>query len=237
MTKFLIHFAFLAAASSGCPGAGSAYYWRTLAWFFGGHRRQRGLRRRAAARRPARRQPRRQRLSPLTGGASQINVYGAIEGASVYRPNALTGDPNHLGIMLIIPLLVLTPIYLRLERGHPLRKCLMRAIAFLLIVEPATLSRSGLLGLAVGALILAIPYRHYLRRRELLVPLAGALASSLAFVLVPPGASSRRPPLPRADGRRLENAHLQVYDFIPDILHIDPLFGLGLNISPSTTSS
>ena len=36
-------------------------------------------------------------LSPLTGGASQINIYGAVEGANVYRPNALTGDPNHLG--------------------------------------------------------------------------------------------------------------------------------------------
>ena len=59
-------------------------------------------------------------LSPITGGASQINVYGAINGASVYRPNAMTGDPNHLGIMLIVPLLVLTPLYLRLERGHPL---------------------------------------------------------------------------------------------------------------------
>ena len=58
-------------------------------------------------------------LSPLTGGASQINVYGAINGANVYRPNALTGDPNHLGIMLIVPLLVLTPLYLRLERGPP----------------------------------------------------------------------------------------------------------------------
>ena len=60
-------------------------------------------------------------LAPLTGGASPINVYGAIEGASVYRPNALTGDPNHLGIELVVPLLVLTPIYLRLERGHRLR--------------------------------------------------------------------------------------------------------------------
>ena len=36
-------------------------------------------------------------LSPITGGASQINVYGAINGASVYRPNALTGDPTTSG--------------------------------------------------------------------------------------------------------------------------------------------
>ena len=57
--------------------------------------------------------------APLTGGASSINIYGAVEGQSVYRPNALTGDPNHLGIMLIVPLLVLLPIYLRLESRPP----------------------------------------------------------------------------------------------------------------------
>ncbi len=53
-------------------------------------------------------------VTPITGGASQINIYGAVNGSSVFRPNALTGDPNHLGIMLIVPLLVLTPLYLRL---------------------------------------------------------------------------------------------------------------------------
>ena len=42
-------------------------------------------------------------LSPLTGGASSINVYGAVEGESVYRPNALTGDPNHLGDHAVRP--------------------------------------------------------------------------------------------------------------------------------------
>ena len=110
-------------------------------------------------------------LSPITGGASQINVYGAINGASVFRPNAMTGDPNHLGIMLIVPLLVLTPLYLRLERGHRMRKWLTPTIGFLLIVEAATLSRSGLLGLGVGALILAVPYRRYLRTPQLLVPI------------------------------------------------------------------
>ena len=87
-------------------------------------------------------------LSPITGGASQINVYGAINGASVYRPNAMTGDPNHLGIMLIVPLLVLTPLYLRLEQDNRWRKWLMVVIGFLFFVEAATLSRSGMLGLA-----------------------------------------------------------------------------------------
>src|SRR5207253_4917325 len=107
-------------------------------------------------------------LSPITGGASSINIYGAVQGANVYRPNALTGDPNHLGIMLVVPLLVLTPLYLRLERRHPLRVRLAAVLAFLLLVEIATLSRSGGLGLIAGALILPIPYRAHLEASALL---------------------------------------------------------------------
>ena len=107
-------------------------------------------------------------LSPITGGASSINIYGAVEGQSVYRPNALTGDPNHLGVMLIVPLLVLTPLYLRLERRHRLRVPLAILLAFLLVMELATLSRSGALGLAVGMLVLALPYRrHFVTARFL----------------------------------------------------------------------
>ncbi len=60
-------------------------------------------------------------LGPLLGSARPINFYGAVEGADVYRPNALTNDPNHLGIVLLLPILILTPLYLRLERGHRLR--------------------------------------------------------------------------------------------------------------------
>ena len=70
----------------------------------------------------------------------------------MFRPNALTGDPNHLGIELVIPLLVLTPLYLRLEAGHRLKTPLAISLAFLLLVELATLSRSALLGLGCGAL-------------------------------------------------------------------------------------
>ena len=115
-------------------------------------------------------------LSPLTGGASSINIYGAVGGQSVYRPNALTGDPNHLGIMLIVPLLVLLPVYLRLERGTGCAPSSRVVLAFLFVVELATLSRSGLLGLAVG---LADPRRPVPPPADLagaLVPLAASLA-------------------------------------------------------------
>ena len=229
MTKWLIHFAFLAAAVVWLSRRGQAYFWRTLGWFSAGIvvNAAYGMLQLLDARRGGNLDA--AVLSPITGGASQINVYGAINGTSVFRPNAMTGDPNHLGIMLIIPLLILTPLYLRLERGNPWRRWLMVTIGFLLVVEAATLSRSGLLGLGVGALILAIPYRHYLRTPQLLVPIGAALALLLAVVL------SNRSFFTTVLKSRVqtsggsESAHFSVYSFIPHVLHTDPLFGLGLN--------
>jgi hypothetical protein len=229
MTKWAIHFLFLGAAVVWLSRRGQAYFWRTLGFFSAGMVANAfyGVLQLLDARRGGNLDA--TLLSPLTGGASQINVYGAINGASVFRPNALTGDPNHLGIMLIVPLLVLTPLYLRLESGHRLRKWLVVTVGFLLIVEAATLSRSGLLGLGVGALILAVPYRRHLRRPALLVPLGAAVAVLLAIVL------SRRSYFTTILKSRVEtsgsseNAHFQVYSFIPHVLHVDPLFGLGLN--------
>ncbi len=229
MAKFLIHFAFLAAGVAYLARRTQRYYWRTLGWFCGGMIANAlyGVAQLLVARTGGNLDQ--DVLSPLTGGASQINVYGAVNGVSVYRPNALTGDPNHLGIMLIVPLLVLAPIYLRLERGHRLRVLLGLVVSFLLVVELATLSRSGMLGLAVGALVLAVPYRRFLASRELLLPLAAAGAVVLYVVLT------------RLDffevvlrsrvetSGRSSSAHFDVYSFIPHVLHQHPLFGLGLN--------
>jgi len=97
------------------------------------------------------------------------------------------------------------------------------------VTEAATLSRSGLLGLGVGALILAVPYRRYLRTPQLLVPIGVAVAVLGGIVL------SRRSYFTTILKSRVqtsggsENAHFQVYSFIPHVLHTDPLFGLGLN--------
>ena len=227
--KFLIHLSFLSLAVAWLWRRGRAYYWRSLSWFFGGMAfnaaygvlqlltAQAGVNLDSVL------------VSPFTGGASQINIYGAVNGASVYRPNALTGDPNHLGIFLIVPLLVLTPLYLRLEPGHRLRRKLAVLIGFLLVVEISTLSRSGLLGLGVGAIILALPYSHYLRSRALLAPLGGVLAV-LALVVVTRLHFFEVVIRSRLEtGGSSESAHFQVYSFIPTILHSHPLFGLGLN--------
>src|SRR5919198_710301 len=124
---------------------------------------------------------------------------------------------------------VLAPLYLRLERGHRLRVPLAIVLAFLFLVQLSTLSRSGLLGIAVGLLILAAPYRSKLTSRALLVPLSGIAVVLVAIVW------ERRhyfDVLIRSrlqTGGRSESAHFQVYDFVPQILHSHPLFGLGLN--------
>lgn len=168
-------------------------------------------------------------LGPLLGEARPINFYGAVEGADVYRPNALTNDPNHLGIVLLLPLLILTPLYLRLERGRRLKLVLGVVLPLLLLVELATLSRSGLLGLAVGTLILLVPYRRRFVSAAVLVPLGG-LALVLAWVV------SRRVDFfevvvrSRLDTQADSTAvHFDVYDLIGPALDGHALFGLGLN--------
>jgi hypothetical protein len=229
LTLWIVHFAFLAAAIAWLARRGQRYYWRTLGWFSGGLvvNAIYGVLQLLDARRGGNLDS--TVLSPITGGASSINIYGAINGASVFRPNAMTGDPNHLGIFLIVPLLILTPLYLRLEKGHRMKRWLMATIGFLLIVEAATLSRSGLLGLGVGALVLAVPYRRYLRSPQLLVPVGVACLVLLGVVL------SRLSYFETVLKSRVqtnggsENAHFQVYSFVPHVLHTEPLFGLGLN--------
>jgi O-antigen ligase len=229
MVKFVLHFLFLGACVAYLSRRSTAFYWRAVAALTLGLvvNGVYGVLQLLAAR--AGTNLDNLVLSPLTGGASSINIYGAISGTPIFRANALTGDPNHLGVMLCIPLLSLLPVYLRLERGHRLRVPLALVLAFLLLVQISTLSRSGLLGLGVGLLVLAVPYRHRFASRALLVPLAGVAAVLLVVVI---GRRSYFAALLRErlqTGGRSESAHFGVYDFIPQIIHSHPLFGLGLN--------
>jgi O-antigen ligase len=229
MVKFVLHFLFLGAGVAYLSRRSTAFYWRAVAALTLGLvvNGVYGVLQLLAAR--AGTNLDNLVLSPLTGGASSINIYGAISGTPIFRANALTGDPNHLGVMLCVPLLSLLPVYLRLERGHRLRVPLALVLAFLLLVQISTLSRSGLLGLGVGLLVLAVPYRHRFASRALLVPLAGVAAVLLVVVI---GRRSYFAALLRErlqTGGRSESAHFGVYDFIPQIIHSHPLFGLGLN--------
>ncbi|MEP6811952.1 MAG: O-antigen ligase family protein [Actinomycetota bacterium] len=229
MVKFVLHFLFLAASVSYLVQRGRRFYWRSLGWFTAGLVANcvYGVLQLLSAK--AGHNLDKTVLSPLTGGASSINVYGSVGGSSVYRPNALTGDPNHLGIMLIVPLLVLLPVYLRLERGHRLKTWLAVALGFMLLVLLSTLSRSGLLGLGVGLLVLALPYRRFVWSRALLAPLAGVVLL-LAYVLYSRWHYFSVVLRSRVQtGGASSSAHFAVYDFIPQIIDTHPLLGLGLN--------
>jgi hypothetical protein len=230
MVKFLLHFLFLFAAVALVARRGERYFWWALGVFCGGIVAnalygvlQLGVAQATGGNLDA------AVLSPITGGASQINIYGAVQGASVYRPNALTGDPNHLAIEILVPMLVLLPIYLRMERGNRLRTPLMLTLMLLLVIELATFSRSGLLGLFFGLLVLAVPYRHLFFRKQFLAPLGAVFVLLLIFV------AQRASFFQTVIKSRVDTSgkgtstHFVVYDFIPQVLSMHPLFGLGLN--------
>jgi O-antigen ligase len=227
MVKFVLHFLFLTCAVAYIVQRGGQFYWRTVGWFTAGLLANSGygvlqlLAARAGHNLDA------TVLSPLTGGASAINIYGRVSGAVVYRPNALTGDPNHLGIMLAVPLLALTPVYLRMRRRDPWRWRLGLALAFMLLVLISTLSRSGALGLLVGLLVLALPYRRFVWSRALLVPLT-AVGLVIVYII-----HRRQNFFSTVLASRVqtsgESSHFSVYNFIPQIIHSHPVLGLGLN--------
>ncbi len=226
---FLIHFLFLVFGVAFVARQSEAFFWRAIGWFcagiavnavyglvqlggaFAGFNIDHAF------------------LSPVTGGAASINIYGAVRGANVYRPNALTGDPNHLGIALLLPLLILTPVYLRLEESHPWRRRLAWLLGFLLLVEFATLSRSALLGLVAGALVLAVPYRGLILTKRLLYPLGGVALALIAALSVRPHFVATVLRSRTHTSSKGVAVHFGVYDFIPQVLHLHPLFGLGFN--------
>ena len=229
IVKWLIHFIFLIVAVAYVAGKGKAYYWKTLTWFLGGitFNAAYGILQLAAAQ--AGHNLDSLFVKPITRGASAINIYGQVQGANVYRPNALTGDPNHLGIMLLTPILILAPIYLRLEQGHRLKRKLAVLIAFLLLAELATLSRSGGLGLIVGAIVLLIPYRRLVWSRAAALPLV-LVAIPVGVVLFRKQHFFETVIRSRvATSGKGTSTHFAVYSFIPSVLHMHPLFGLGYN--------
>jgi hypothetical protein len=231
MVKFAIHFAFLIVAIVHLSRRSERFYWRALGWFTAGLVAngiyglvELGYAETAGGNLD------RAILTPI--GSYQrggINVFGAVDGADVFRPNALTLDPNHLGVMLIVPLLVLLPIYLRLGRGHRLRAPLAIVLGFLALVELATLSRSGLLGIAVGLAILSVPYARRMFSARLLLPLAG-LAAIVAIIVAQRAEFFAQVFRARTSvGGNSTRIHLEFYELLGPVIRDHPTFGLGLN--------
>ena len=93
-------------------------------------------------------------IGPLTfgqGSLGGINVYGQTTSVAqgsyvtqgVYRVNGLALDPNHLGIMLCIPILLLLPFALRFGVRSRRGLTICGLLAFFVALDALTLSRSG----------------------------------------------------------------------------------------------
>jgi hypothetical protein len=169
-------------------------------------------------------------VGPLTagqGGTGGINVYGTVAGSgTVYRINALTGDPNHLGVMLCVPLMVLLPYYLGDRKGRRVTGLLL---LFLFLVQVLTLSRSAALGDAAGLVVLLPALRRYLPPLRTVAIGLGGIAAALAVVY----ASSHYVRTVIAARTQLNSGgtqtHFQFYQLVPPALDPHPLFGMGFN--------
>jgi hypothetical protein len=169
-------------------------------------------------------------VGPLTagqGGIGGINVYGIVAGSqNVYRINALTGDPNHLGVMLCVPLLALLPYYLGDRKG---RRRTGLLLLFLLVVQILTLSRSAALGDAAGLVVLLPGLRRYLPSTRAIAIGAGGVLGAFAALY----ASSHFVRAVIASRTQLNGGgtqtHFQFYQLVPPALDPHPLFGMGFN--------
>ena len=184
MITFGIHFTFLMAAVSHLARRSERLLWRAVRWFCAGLavNAAYGLVALAYAEGTNGGDLDKYVIEPITGESPGLQLFGVTGGLNIYRTNGLTLDPNHLGIMLVVPLLVLLPVYLRLPRGSSLRVPLAVLLGALFLVELATISRSALLGLGVGLIVLAIPYGRRFLSARFLVPLAGLLAVMAVIV-------------------------------------------------------
>ncbi len=231
MVTFAIHFTFLLGAVSYLARRSEPFFWRAVKWFCAGLAVNAcyGFLALAYAEATGGGDLDAYVIEPITGEAPGLQLFGVTGGLNIYRTNGLTLDPNHLGIMLIVPLLVLLPLYLRLPRGSRLRVPLTVLLGALFLVELATLSRSAFLGLGVGLIVLAIPYGRMFFSARLLVPL-GALVGVLAVVVAQRSGFFESILRVRTN---LESSstqtHFELYDLLGPVLRDTPLFGLGKN--------
>jgi O-antigen ligase len=231
MIAFSIHFAFLIAAVSHIARRTERFFWRTVRWFCAGLALNAAYALVALAYAEATGGSQLDEivLEPITGEVAGLQLFGVTGGFNIYRTNGLTVDPNHLAIMLLVPLLLLLPVYLRLERGSRSRVPLAALLVFLFLVQLATLSRSALLGLALGLIVLVVPYGRLFVSRRVLVPLGAAAAVIVVVVNQRTDFFETILRVRTTTSSSSSRLHLELYDLLGPVMRDTPLFGLGKN--------
>lgn len=159
---------------------------------------------------------------PFTGSdVGGIKNYGG----GVYRINGLMRDTNHLGVALIAPICLAAGMLRGRQR--------VGAIVILASALILTLSRSGLVGLAMAVVVFTVLATPRL-------PIKRIIGWGLAAVVVIGGAvvalTALRPALARSlIFSRLDTSsgstqtHLGLYELLPQIMADHPLVGIGVN--------
>ena len=166
-------------------------------------------------------------VSPLTGQPARTLIFGLNKSPDVPRLTGMTSDPDHLAIMLIVPILLVLPLYLQLRSGD--RRVVPRALLLstLLLVVAGTFSRSGLLGMVTGAVVVAVPYRQRLWSLRFLGPPAAVIVVLLALAATNP-VRSVRVLTSRVRVDRVSMSHVHQYEFLTPSLRTSAAFGIGL---------
>ena len=167
----------------------------------------------------------------LYGVVSTYDQYGVTSQSTVYRLTGLSEDPNHLGVMVGVPLLVLIALIVGARRGFAAQHRTLLAVfgAILLVAVLLTQSRSGLLGLGVGIVMLLAWYRARFFNRQIVVVLV--IIAGLALV----AGASRGAQIQQVVESRLSTndrssqAHVEFYSLVLPVLETSPLFGIGIN--------
>ncbi|PHX80787.1 MAG: hypothetical protein CK540_06080 [Thermoleophilia bacterium] len=165
------------------------------------------------------------------GIVSTYDQYGVTSQDNVYRLTGLSEDPNHLGVMAAVPLLVLTALIVGARGRFPARhRSLLACLAGILLVATLlTQSRSGLLGISLGVLMLVCWYRKRFFNRQVVVALvilgaAGLFVASAKTAQLEQLIASRT-----STGDRSSQAHVEFYSLVVPVLESSPLFGIGIN--------
>jgi O-antigen ligase len=167
----------------------------------------------------------------LYGVVSTYDQYGVTGQANVYRLTGFSEDPNHLGLMTVLPLLLLTSLIVGARDGFVARhRWLLSGLAGILLVALLlTQSRSALLGVGIGVLMLLAWYRRRFFNRQVVTALVvlgalGLVAGSVKTAQLRQVIESRI-----QTGDRSSQAHVEFYGLIVPVLEESPLFGVGVN--------
>jgi len=167
----------------------------------------------------------------LYGVVSTFDQYGVTGQAQVYRLTGFSEDPNHLGVLAAAPLLLVVALIAGARAGWAREhRTLLTGVGMVLLTALLlTQSRSGLLGLGVGTLLLLWWHRGRLFNRHIVVALAILAVLGGAFAAPRTQELGQLLASRTATDSRSSQAHIEFFQLIVPVMETSPLFGIGIN--------